>query len=65
MKIATWINAHKILVTPAVLAMVWAYGNWSTEAFVYLALHLFLVFVPLCAFDGYRARTGLLFPLGR
>lgn len=39
MKIATWINAHKILVTPAVLAMMWAYGNWSTEAFVYLALH--------------------------
>ena len=39
MKIATWINAHKILVTPAVLAMMWAYGNWSTEAFVYLSLH--------------------------
>jgi protein-S-isoprenylcysteine O-methyltransferase Ste14 len=38
-KIATWINAHKILVTPAVLAMMGAWGNWSTEAFVYLALH--------------------------
>jgi hypothetical protein len=39
LKIATFINAHKILVTPAVVAMMWAHGNWSTEAFVYLALH--------------------------
>ncbi|HEV7242675.1 MAG TPA: DUF1295 domain-containing protein [Thermoanaerobaculia bacterium] len=39
MKVATLINAHKILVTPTVLAMMWAYQNWSTEAFVYLALH--------------------------
>jgi protein-S-isoprenylcysteine O-methyltransferase Ste14 len=39
MKIATFINAHKILVTPSVVAMMWAYGNWSTDAFLYLALH--------------------------
>jgi protein-S-isoprenylcysteine O-methyltransferase Ste14 len=38
-KIATWINTHKLLVTPAVLAMMGFYGNWSTEAFVYLSLH--------------------------
>lgn len=39
MKIATFINAHKILVAPTVLAMMWAYQNWSTEAFLYLSLH--------------------------
>lgn len=39
MKIATAINAHKILVTPTVLAMMWWFDNWSTEAFVYLSLH--------------------------
>ena len=39
MKIATAINTHKILVTPSVLAMMWFFDNWSTEAFVYLALH--------------------------
>lgn len=39
MKIATWINTHKILVAPSVVAMMWFFGNWSTEAFVYLALH--------------------------
>lgn len=39
MKIATAINAHKILITPSVLAMMWAFDNWSTEAFLYLALH--------------------------
>ena len=39
MKIATAINAHKILITPSVLAMMWFFDNWSTEAFVYLALH--------------------------
>ncbi|HYC93683.1 MAG TPA: DUF1295 domain-containing protein [Thermoanaerobaculia bacterium] len=39
MKIATFINTHKILVTPSVLAMMWAFDNWSVEAFLYLALH--------------------------
>lgn len=38
-KVATFINAHKILVTPTVLAMMWVYQNWSTEAFIYLTLH--------------------------
>jgi hypothetical protein len=33
------INAHKILVTPIVLALMWHFHNWSAEAFVYLALH--------------------------
>jgi protein-S-isoprenylcysteine O-methyltransferase Ste14 len=33
------INAHKILVTPIVLALMWYFHNWSAEAFVYLALH--------------------------
>ena len=33
------INAHKILVPPTVLALMWYYHNWSPEAFVYLALH--------------------------
>lgn len=39
MKIITAINAHKVLVAPVVLALMWRYGNWSTEAFVYLAIH--------------------------
>ena len=39
MKIAWWINAHKILVSPVVLAMMWYFDNWSTEAFMYLSLH--------------------------
>ena len=34
-----FINAHKILVIPLVLWLMSYYGNWSTEAFVYLALH--------------------------
>jgi protein-S-isoprenylcysteine O-methyltransferase Ste14 len=33
------INAHKILVTPTVLALMWYFHNWSAAAFVYLALH--------------------------
>ena len=33
------INAHKILVTPIVLALMWHYHNWSTAAFLYLGLH--------------------------
>ena len=39
LSIGTFINAHKILVTPVVLGFMWFYRNWSTEAFVYLALH--------------------------
>jgi protein-S-isoprenylcysteine O-methyltransferase Ste14 len=39
MKTATYINAHKILVIPVVLGLMWFYQNWSTEAFLYLALH--------------------------
>lgn len=33
------INAHKILVTPIVLAMMWYFNNWSPPAFLYLGLH--------------------------
>jgi hypothetical protein len=33
------INAHKILVTPIILAMMWYFHNWSTAAFLYLGLH--------------------------
>lgn len=39
MKIGTYINAHKLLVIPVVLALMWFYRNWSTAAFVYLSLH--------------------------
>lgn len=39
MKTAIYINAHKILVIPVVLGLMWFYQNWSTEAFIYLALH--------------------------
>jgi protein-S-isoprenylcysteine O-methyltransferase Ste14 len=39
MKTATFINLHKILVTPLVLALMWYFNNWSVEAFVYLAIH--------------------------
>ena len=39
MKTATYINAHKILVVPVVLGMMWFYQNWSTEAFIYLSIH--------------------------
>ncbi len=39
MKIATFINIHKTLVTPIVLGMMWYFNNWSTEAFIYLAIH--------------------------
>lgn len=33
------INAHKVLVTPIVLAMMWYFHNWSAAAFLYLGLH--------------------------
>jgi protein-S-isoprenylcysteine O-methyltransferase Ste14 len=37
--VGTLINIHKALVIPVVLGLMWGYGNWSTEAYVYLALH--------------------------
>jgi steroid 5-alpha reductase family enzyme len=39
MKVATAINLHKALVTPVVLGLMWFFQNWSTEAFMYLAIH--------------------------
>lgn len=39
MKVATYINIHKVLVIPIVLGMMWFYNNWSTEAFVYWSIH--------------------------
>ena len=33
------INAHKILVTPIVLVLMWHFHNWSASAFLYLGLH--------------------------
>jgi steroid 5-alpha reductase family enzyme len=38
-KVGTFINAHKVLVIPVVLALMWLYGNWSVEAYIYLAIH--------------------------
>jgi protein-S-isoprenylcysteine O-methyltransferase Ste14 len=38
-KTGTAINAHKVLVWPIVLGLMAWYSNWSTEAFVYLAMH--------------------------
>jgi steroid 5-alpha reductase family enzyme len=34
-----FINAHKILVIPIVIGLMLYYDNWSTEAFIYLAIH--------------------------
>ena len=39
MKTSVYINAHKILVIPVVLGMMWYYDNGSMEAFVYLSMH--------------------------
>jgi len=39
MKTSTFINAHKILVSPVVLFLMYYFDNWSTEAFIYLSLH--------------------------
>ncbi|HSB03098.1 MAG TPA: DUF1295 domain-containing protein [Anaerolineales bacterium] len=39
MKTSAFINAHKILVIPIVLGLMWYFDNWSVEAFVYLAMH--------------------------
>ena len=33
------INAHKILVIPMVLGLMWHFHNWSAAAFLYLGLH--------------------------
>ncbi|VTT98859.1 steroid 5-alpha reductase : Uncharacterized protein OS=Microcystis aeruginosa PCC 9717 GN=MICAB_1630003 PE=4 SV=1: DUF1295 [Gemmataceae bacterium] len=38
-KVATYINVHKILVLPVVVGLMWYYDNWSTDAFIYLAMH--------------------------
>jgi hypothetical protein len=32
LKVATFINAHKILVIPVVLRLMWFYDNWSIDA---------------------------------
>ncbi len=37
--VGTWINLHKALVIPVVLALMAIYGNGSVEAFIYLSLH--------------------------
>ena len=39
MQIGTVIDIHKALVIPIVVAMMWYYHNWSTDAFVYLGMH--------------------------
>ena len=39
MKTSSYINLHKILVTPIVLGLMWYFNNWSVEAFIYLAIH--------------------------
>ena len=57
MKIATWINTHKVLVSPAVLSMMWIYDNWSTEAFVYLALHGTYTILWLIKYAAFRDKS--------
>lgn len=57
MKIATFINAHKILVAPAVMAMMWAFGNWSTEAYVYLGIHGTYTLLWLIKYAAFRDRS--------
>lgn len=37
--VGTLINIHQALVIPVVLGLMWNYGDWRTEAYVYLALH--------------------------
>jgi protein-S-isoprenylcysteine O-methyltransferase Ste14 len=37
--VATYINAHKVLVVPVVVGLMWYYDNWSAEAYIYLAMH--------------------------
>jgi protein-S-isoprenylcysteine O-methyltransferase Ste14 len=38
-KSIVYINAHKVLVIPVVLGLMWFCDNWSTEAFIYLSIH--------------------------
>ena len=33
------INAHKILVVPVIVVLMWHFHNWSAAAFLYLGLH--------------------------
>jgi protein-S-isoprenylcysteine O-methyltransferase Ste14 len=37
--IISYVNAHKMLVPPIVLVLMYWFHNWSIEAFVYLGLH--------------------------
>jgi steroid 5-alpha reductase family enzyme len=69
-KVGTYINIHKALVIPLVLSLMWIFGNWSTEAFVYLSIHgtysiLWLIkqsLFPDKRFDqGVSSRVGFLF----
>ena len=39
MQVGTYIDLHKALVIPVVLALMGYYQNWSTDAFVYLGMH--------------------------
>jgi protein-S-isoprenylcysteine O-methyltransferase Ste14 len=39
MQVGTYIDLHKALVIPVVLALMGYYHNWSTDAFVYLGMH--------------------------
>jgi len=39
MTVGHFINAHKILLIPVVIGLMYFYDNWSTEAFIYLAIH--------------------------
>ena len=38
-RVGTFIDLHKVLVIPVVLAMMWYHDNWSMDAFVYLGMH--------------------------
>jgi protein-S-isoprenylcysteine O-methyltransferase Ste14 len=57
LKIATFINSHKVLVAPSVLAMMSVYGNWSAEAFVYLSLHGTYTILWLIKYAAFRDRS--------
>jgi protein-S-isoprenylcysteine O-methyltransferase Ste14 len=39
MQVGTYIDLHKALLIPVVLALMGYYHNWSTDAFVYLGMH--------------------------
>jgi protein-S-isoprenylcysteine O-methyltransferase Ste14 len=68
MRTATFINLHKVLVTPLVLGLMWYFNNWSIEAFVYLAIHgtytvLWLVKDALFADKRFEQKQPLLIGL--